>query len=109
MFRAKSEPGGLPSVMKGMIGDQSYWYEGRLVGGPRQLRQPSITLSYPYKTHTTPEPALAIPTGLGPNLSLVAFCHERNDCERKLLVVRDLIEAKGSSDSHHHHCILRFG
>ena len=58
----------------------------------------SITLS---KNHTTPEPALAIPTGLGPNLSLVAiFCSERKDSEPKLLVWGTCWVPQGSSDSH---------
>ena len=71
---------------------------------PRQLRQPSITLWYPYKTHTTPEPSLAIHKGLGPHLSLsfVAFCHKRKDSEPKLLVWGTYSVPKSAQTAIHH-------
>ena len=56
-----------PSHTQERVVNQSHWYE-ILVGGMRQLRQPSATLWHTYKTHTTPESALATNTVLGQNL-----------------------------------------
>ena len=77
--------------MEGRAEGQGYRWKN-LVGAIRQLRQPSITLWHPYKTHTTHESVLAFPAGLlGPNLTLLAWFDWG---------VETLLGSQGSSESH---------
>ena len=53
---------GWPVLRDWRVEIQSCWCD-RLVGGMAQIRHPSITLSHPYKAHTTPEPVLTVTLG----------------------------------------------
>ena len=66
----------------------SYWCE-RLVWDMAQLRHPSITRSCPHKTHTTSEPVLTIPAGLGSDLTpwcSLSISHGLNSWKPKVLM-----------------------